>query len=135
MAKVHGKNSILDIAGTALTTFTTDFDLSRTADAAETSAMSQDSKTYVKGLMDATLTFSGQWDGTATTGPDDVVQGAFVGETATFTAQPEGAGTGLVEYSGTGIVTDFSVTSSVADVVAFAATVQVSGDVIRTVQV
>lgn len=135
MAKIHGKNSEFTLATVDLTTFLSDISFPRTADMAETSAMGQDSKTYVKGLEDATISLSGQWDGTASTGPDDTLNTAYFGEAAVaWEYRPEGTGVGFVQYSGNAFVTSYQPSSSVADAVLFTADLQITGDVTRTVQ-
>jgi len=133
MAFVHGKDSVfkLDNSGGALTdisTYVNSVDFPETADVAETTTLGDGSKSYIVGLKDATLSISGLWDSTL-----DGILGAVVGQSATlsFEYSPEGTGSGAVKYTGECILTSYSQSSPVGDVVGFSADMQVSGDVTR----
>jgi hypothetical protein len=136
MAQSHGKDSyfsVEDAAGTTLrvlTTYLTDVEETLTQDVAETTTKGQTAKTYVQGHTDATITISGRWDNTATTGPDVVLRG-LVGDTGTsgFEFGPEGGTVGDIKYSGECILTDYTISSPLADVVGFSASFQVTGAV------
>jgi len=116
MAFVHGKDSVfkLDNSGGSLTDIST---YVNSVDFPET-----------VGLKDATLSISGLWDSTL-----DGILGAVVGQSATlsFEYSPEGTGSGAVQYTGECILTSYSQSSPVGDVVGFSADMQVSGDVTR----
>jgi len=133
MAFVHGKDSVfkLDDSGGTLTdisSYVNNVDFPETADVAETTTLGDGSKTYIVGLKDATLSISGLWDSTA-----DGILGAVVGQSATlsFEYSPEGTGSGAIKYTGEAILTSYSVSSPVGDVVGYSADLQVSGDVTR----
>ena len=59
--------------------------------------------------------------------------GAVVGQSATlsFEYSPEGTAGGKVKYTGECILTSYSLSSPVGDVVGYSADLQVSGDVTR----
>lgn len=133
MAFVHGKDSVfkLDNSGGSLTdisTYVNSVDFPETADVAETTTLGDGSKSYIVGLKDATISISGLWDSTL-----DGILGAVVGQTATlsFEYSPEGTTGGNIKYTGECIVTSYSQSSPVGDVVGFSADMQVSGDVTR----
>lgn len=133
MAFVHGKDSVfkLDNSGGTLTdisTYVNSVDFPETADVAETTTLGDGSKSYIVGLKDATLSISGLWDSTL-----DGILGAVVGQSATlsFEYSPEGTSGGAVQYTGECILTSYSQSSPVGDVVGFSADMQVSGDVTR----
>ncbi len=133
MAFVHGKDSVfkLDNSGGSLTdisTYVNSVDFPETADVAETTTLGDGSKSYIVGLKDATLSISGLWDSTL-----DGILGAVVGQSATlsFEYSPEGTTGGNVKYTGECILTSYSQSSPVGDVVGFSADMQVSGDVTR----
>ena len=136
MAQSHGKDSyfaVEDAAGAAvknLTTYITDIDETLTQDVAETTTKGQTAKTYVQGHTDATISISGRWDNTATTGPDVVLRG-LIGDvgTVSFEFGPEGNSTGDIKYSGECICTSYAISSPLADVVGFTADFQVTGTV------
>lgn len=132
MAFVHGKDSYLKLATVDLTTFLTDAALNQGTDVAETSTMGSEAKSYISGLTDSTMSISGRYDSTATTGPDAVLSGLLGLEAATaFEFGPEGGTTGKVKYSGNCFMTAYNVSAPVGDIVAFSAEFQVSGVVTK----
>ena len=133
MAFVHGSDSVfkLDNAGGSLTdisTYVNNVDFPETADVAETSTLGASNKTYIVGLKDATISLGGLFDATV-----DAILGAVVGQSATlsFEYSPEGTGSGKVKYTGECILTSYTLSSPVGDVVGFSADLQVSGPVTR----
>ena len=133
MAFVHGSDSVfkLDNAGGSLTdisTYVNNVDFPETADVAETSTLGASNKTYIVGLKDATISLGGLFDATV-----DAILGAVVGQSATlsFEYSPEGTASGKVKYTGECILTSYTLSSPVGDVVGFSADLQVSGAVTR----
>jgi hypothetical protein len=134
MAFTHGKNAFFEIddsGGTPrnLTTFVTDVSLPRDIDMAETSTFGNTYKTFIQGLANATISISGRWDSTATTGPDAVLAGLIgAANTSTFSYGPEGNGVGKVKYTGEVYLSSYEITSPVTDVVSFTAQFQLATD-------
>tara|TARA_R100001126_G_scaffold98053_1_gene71910 strand:- start:633 stop:1043 length:411 start_codon:yes stop_codon:yes gene_type:complete len=133
MAFVHGSDSSfkLDNASGSLTdisTYVNNVDFPETADVAETSTLGASNKTYIVGLKDATISLGGLFDATV-----DAILGAVVGQSATlsFEYSPEGTASGKVKYTGECILTSYTLSSPVGDVVGFSADLQVSGAVTR----
>ena len=133
MAFVHGKDSKfkLDNSSGSLTdisSYVNNVDFPETADVAETSALGSSNKSFVVGLKDATIGLTGLWDSTA-----DAIFGAVVGQSATlsFEYSPEGTASGKVKYTGEAIMTNYSISSPVGEVVGYSADLQVSGAVTR----
>ena len=133
MAFVHGSDSVfkLDNASGSLTdisSYVNNVDFPQTADVAETTTLGASNKTYIVGLKDATISLSGLWDATA-----DAIFGAVVGQSSTlsFEYSPEGTASGKVKYSGEAIMTSYSKSSPVGDVVGYSADLQVTGAVTR----
>lgn len=133
MAFVHGKDSVFKLDNssgtlTDISTYVNSVDFPETADVAETTTLGDGSKSYIVGLKDATISISGLWDSTL-----DGILGAVVGQSATlsFEYSPEGTTGGNIRYTGECIVTSYSQSSPVGDVVGFSADMQVSGDVTR----
>ena len=133
MAFVHGSDSVfkLDNSGGSLTdisTYVNNVDFPETADVAETSTLGASNKTYIVGLKDATISLGGLFDATV-----DAILGAVVGQRATlsFEYSPEGTASGKVKYTGECILTSYTLSSPVGDVVGFSADLQVSGAVTR----
>jgi hypothetical protein len=66
---VHGKMGVLCVSTTAAgpvvpVALITEYSVDRTSDKVETTALGSTNKTYVKGLDDVKITFSGIWDST-----------------------------------------------------------------------
>jgi hypothetical protein len=113
---------------TDISAFVNNVDFPETADVAETTTLGDSSKSYIVGLKDATISISGLWDSTL-----DAILGVVVGQSATLSYEysPEGTGSGKIKYTGECILTSYSQSSPVGDVVGFSADLQVSGDVTR----
>ena len=125
----HGKNAafkIDDSGGTLrdISNVLTDVAVSRTADVAEVSALSNSSKAYVAGLKDATITVSGSFDATV----DGYLSG-ILGVEGSFEFYPIGTTGGNRKASGEAICTSYDRTPDVGGAVTFTAAFQVSGDV------
>jgi len=138
MAFTHGKGAVFKIdnsGGTlqTLTAYVDSVDFNNTIDTAETTTMGSEVKTYLSGQSDATLSVSGKWDSTASTGPDAVLNGLIGLETtSTFEVGPEGSTTGKVKYTGECFLTSYVVSVPVGDVVTFSADFQVTGAITKT---
>lgn len=129
MAFVHGKDSVIHVDGDELTTFVTDVAFNRSADVAETSTMGQGSKTYLAGMKDGTISLTGRFDSTASTGPDAVLEPLLGGAAVEIEYGPEGDANGKVKVTADAILTAYNRTSPIGDIVAFTAELQVSGEV------
>ena len=101
MAFTHGKDSVfkLDNSGGSLTdisTYVNNVDFPESADVSETTTLGSagNSKTYIAGLKDATISLSGLWDATA-----DAIFGQVVGQSATLSYEysPEGTASGKIK--------------------------------------
>jgi|TARA_R110000751_G_scaffold68322_3_gene139134 hypothetical protein len=129
---VHGKStnfSLDDTGGTSrdLSNTLTSVDFPETIDTAETTAFGATSKSYIVGLRDATISVSGLWDAT--------VDAYFIGTepaTRTFIFGPAGSTSGYVKYTGECIMTNYSVSNPVGDVVTYSLDLQCTGGVTRT---
>jgi len=132
MAFVHGKSGYFnldDTGGTArdITAYCDDVSFPETIETAETTAFGATSKSYIVGLRDATISVSGSWDAT--------LDGYMIGTepaSRTWIFGPAGSTGGNVKYTGEAIMTNYSVSTSVGDVVTFSADLQVTGNVTRT---
>lgn len=133
MAFVHGKGAVFKLdnaAGTLqiLTAYIDTIDFSNSVDTADSTTMGAEAKTYLSGQSDATLSISGKYDSTASTGPDVVLQGLIGLETtSTFEYGPEGSTAAKVKYSGECFLTSYVVSAPVGDVVTFSADFQCTG--------
>ena len=128
---VHGKSTdfeLDDTGGTSrsLANVLTSVDFPETIETAETTAFGATSKSYIVGLRDASISVSGLWDAT--------VDGYVIGTepaTRSFIFGPAGTTGGNVKYTGECILTNYSVSAPVGDVVTFSLDLQVTGNVTR----
>jgi len=128
---VHGKSTdfeLDDTGGTSrsLSNVLTSVDFPETIDTAETTAFGATSKSYIVGLRDATISVSGLWDAT--------VDGYIIGTepaTRSFIFGPAGSTSSNVKYTGECILTNYSISNPVGDVVTFSLDLQVTGNVTR----
>ena len=129
---VHGKSTdfeLDDTGGTSrsLSNVLTSVDFPEIIETAETTAFGSTSKAYIVGLRDATISVSGLWDAT--------VDGYIIGTepaTRTFIFGPAGSTSSNVKYTGECILTNYSVSSPVGDVVTFSLDLPCTGGVTRT---
>ena len=98
----------------------------------EVTALGDSGARFVTGLEDVTITLSGIFDNTATSGPDAVLGPLRThGSAVDFEYGPEGSGTGDVKYSGKCWVLNYDLRSRVGKLVEWAAALQVEDTVTR----
>ena len=130
---VHGKStnftlddtsgSVRDISNTL-----TSVDFPSNIDVAETTAFGATAKSYIVGLEDATISCSGIWDSTV----DGYLTGGTEPASRSFVYGPAGSTVGNVKYTGECILTSYSISNPVGDVVTYSLDLQVTGAVTRT---
>lgn len=101
--------------------------IANTTDMLETTTFGAASKSYIGGLRNGdTISVSGKWDATFNTQIT-----ALLGATATSTFEysPAGTAVGTPKVSGECLVASYEVSSSVADLVTFTISLQISGNV------
>jgi len=139
MAFVHGKKAVFKIdnsAGTPtdISAYCEEVSLSRSIETAETTTFGNDSKTYITGLTDATVSLSGKFDAANASAVDAVLTG-ILGSASTvswaYRTSSASTSTSNPEYQGEGILTSYEVAATVGDAVTFSAELQVSGAVTR----
>ena len=114
-----GSDSVAEITG---------YSLEYTSDTVEDTAIGDSARTYIPTLKSFTASLDAFWDETDTNG-----QGALtVGTSITFSIYPEGETTGDTYYTGTGIITGRTITSSVGEMITASFSVQGSGDLTET---
>jgi len=97
---------------------------------AETTAFSDDDKTYIVGLADGTISTSGMFDSSAGAS-DAVLNGMIQQDDNTFTVYPEGVARTNRAVLANGALTSYEVSSPVADVVAISAEIQADGGLLH----
>lgn len=134
MPPVHGSKAtftIQDSGGVVrdITTYIDSSGLARSADTAEVSTNGVLSKKYVGGLLDATIPTGGPFDPVV----DGYLNG-ILGMARNFVYRPQGAGTGLPEYTGSAILTSYEPDTPIDDAGRQTGEFQVTGDVARALQ-
>ena len=127
----HGKSTdfALDATGgtsRSLANTLTDVSFPQSIDTAETTAFGSTNKSYIVGLKDTTISVSGLWDATI----DGYLSGTEPASRS-FIYGPAGSTGGNVKYTGEAIMTNYSVSNPVGDVVTYSVDLQVTGAVTR----
>lgn len=130
MAFVHGRDAVVTLNATDLSTFTSKVEFDREAEAHDTTAFGKDSKTYAGGLKDCKISLEGTYDN-GVSGPEAVIQ-PLLGTTVAFIYKPEGAGAGLPIRTVNVVVTKYKESTEVADMIKWTAELQCSDDVALT---
>ena len=125
---VHGKSAGVLLDKYDLSAYFNNVDTAQSIDTAETTGFGSSAKSYIVGLKDATLSVSGIWDATV----DGYIMGGAEPASRSFIYGPAGSTGGNVKYTGEAIVTNYSVSNPVGDVVTFTLDLQVTGSVTRT---
>jgi len=129
---VHGKSvdfALDDTGGTSRNISDTlnSVDFPETTETADTTAFGSSSRSFIVGLETATISISGLWDATV----DGYMKGGTEPASRSFIYGPAGSTGGNVKYTGEAIMTNYSVSSPVGDVVTYSADLQVTGAVTR----
>lgn len=133
MALVHGKNTVVTLDGEALTTYSNNSQLEFNADSHDVTTYGKNAHVFSGGLKNGTASVSGFYDSTAMTGPRAVIQ-PLVGTVVPFVHQPEGVGSGKPQDVVDVLVTKYTQTHPVADMVTWTVELQFSDDVDSTAQ-
>lgn len=135
MAKQHGKDAVVQLAGNDLSAYTKNTAFNRKADIHDTTCYGADGHTKGAGLTDGTVTISGVYDAGTSGTPKEVIQ-PILGSSITyaFTYRPEGSGSGLHQSVCNVIVAEYDETVPVADFISWSASLEISGDVDDTDQ-
>lgn len=134
MAKVHGKNLVITIGTKNVSAFSNSVEWGREADTHDTTGFGANAKEYSGGLLDGTISVSGTYDNTASTGPSNALE-PLLGTTVVVIYQPEGIGTGRPTKTVSAVLNSFSETAPVADMISWTCELQMSGDAVKTTQV
>lgn len=133
MAFVHGKNSEVSLNAVDLSAFVNNTAFNRSADSHDTTTYGQTGHTFQGGLTNGTCTLTGIYDD-GTAGPEVTIV-PLIGTVVELIWKPEGTGTGRPIRTVDVLVTGYDETSPVADMIAWSATLQLSGAVADTVGV
>ena len=114
----HGKNVNVFIDEFDFSTYFNDVSASTTVDTAESSAFGTSAKTYVVGHRDGTISLSGMFEGTASTGTDEFFDNALGNATKALVIvalEGHSNGTGAIMLEADD--TSYEVSSAIADIV------------------
>lgn len=126
LAKVHGKNTKVFFNNYDLTEFFDNATLSVNADTADVSTFGSDSKKYIPGLKDATISLEGFYDGSSDK-VDEILEAAFGSDGNEISVYPEGDAAGKAGYAMQVIETAYSTTGTIDGATRISAAVQSSG--------
>ena len=129
---VHGKSvdfALDDTSGSSRNISNTlnSVDFPEVTETADTTAFGSSSRSFIVGLESATISISGLWDSTV----DGYMKGGTEPASRSFIYGPAGSTGGNVKYTGEAIMTNYSISSPVGDVVTYSADLQVTGAVTR----
>jgi len=133
MPFIHGKGTVVLLNAVDLSTFGTALEFVRTGDSHDVTTYGKNSHVYQGGLLDGTAKLSGVYDSTAGTGPRAVIR-PLIGTNTALVHRPEGTGAGKPQDTVTVLVTSYTVTSPVADMVTWETELQMAGDVASVTQ-
>lgn len=126
MALVHGKGTVISADAKDLSVFGTSCEYELKAEAHDVTTFGNDYKVFSGGLKESSMKIEGKYDDTASTGPRSILE-TNLGEIVELIYKPEG--TGGVTRTFEGILTQYTETAPVADMIKFEAEFQGSGAV------
>jgi hypothetical protein len=129
---VHGMTTYISLNAVDLSAFTTTSELGRTADSHNVTTYGKTSHVFAGGLLNGTASMSGVYDNGAT-GPRDTIE-PLIGTVVTLIRRPEGTGSGKPQDEVDVLVTGYTETNPVADMVTWTCQMQCSDDVTSTNQ-
>lgn len=134
MAQVHGRRFYWSLDGDDLSPYGDATDPERTADTHETTTYhpTRKGKTYAGGNLDGTCTVGGVYE-TGAAGPAAIIE-PLLGQTVEYIYRPEGTGTGKPEKTVDVVVSKYTESFPVNDMVRWSADLQFTGDVVITTQ-
>lgn len=131
MAFRHGKAAAFYINSVNLTSFLDTLELPFEVETADTTTFGNNWKSAIAGLTGASISGSGSYDPTNTTGPSSAILAIIgAGTAVTFAHFPGGSVAGQRTNTGSCIVTNFTESSAVGDRVTFSFEAQVTGTVV-----
>lgn len=138
MAFRHGSKAQLTVNGVDLSTFCDSIELSVSPEVSDVTGFGSTWRSNIPGLIGASVSVSGNFDPTATTGPADAIFAAITAQnTAGYVAvvdKPGGTASGQRTNTFNAIVSGYTESSSVEDKITFGFELTVTGAVTPTTQ-
>jgi len=129
MATHTAANGVIKVGANAVAEVT-GYNIEYMSDTVEDTVIGDTARTYLPTLKSFTASIDAMWDESDTNG-----QGALVvGTTITFSIYPEGEESGDVYYTGSGIITGRTISTSVGEMITASFTVQGTGDLTETTE-
>ncbi len=134
MAFVAANDVYFSLAGTNIAQYCGSIEVSYSVNSLQTTTFSAGGHTYQGGMTDGSISLSGTYDNTAS-GPKAVVEPLMRdGQLVAGIYRPEGTGSGLPQQAFNVLVTEYSESSAVGEMIQWSASAQVSGGVTDTTQ-
>ena len=134
MAFVHGSKAHISLgtaatpnAPTDISQYITSVSFPSDVETAEVTTLGATAKSYLAGLENATISLEGRFHPTV----DEHLSGIKGKDNIAFVYGPAGNAVGNPKYSGTCLLTSYSVDTGVDDVASFSAELQVTGPITR----
>lgn len=131
MAFVHGRTTKLTVATKDISPYTKTSSFEKSADVHDTTGYGATDHTKAGGLGDGKFTCGGTYDNTVSTGPRNALL-SLVGTTVAVVRNPEGIGTGKPNDAFSAVLSKYTETNPVDDMVTWAAEMEISGAVTTT---
>lgn len=132
MSFVHGKDTVVTVDGDDISAYSNSTQRERTADSHDVTTYGKSAHVFNGGLKNGTASISGLYDNT-TSGPHDVIE-PLLGTVVEVVFKPEGNGAGKPVHTVDALITKYTETNPVADMVTWAVDMQFSDDVTSTNQ-
>lgn len=130
-----GRLAEVSIAGTDLSAYSDSCDLGIDIDVLDTTTFGNTWKTAIAGLIGGSFSMGGNYDPTATVGPQAVLWGVILGLVPVAVVfKPGGTATGQRTNSFSALITSYSESSTPDDKVVWSADYQITGAVTPTTQ-
>jgi hypothetical protein len=135
MARKHGKDTVVKVNSVDLSQYTSESELSKTTDTHDTTHYGDDAHEFDPGLNNGTFTMGGTYDSTAATGPRAALNIVYgLNAAVPIVRWPEGMGMGLAADTFSAILTNYTESNPVADMIKWKADFQITGNVTITAQ-
>lgn len=134
MAFVAANDVYFEVDGDDIAQFCNSIEVSYSVDSIDTTTFSAGGHTYQGGMTDGSVSLSGTYDNGAA-GPKAKIEPLMRdGQLVAAVYRPEGTGAGLPQQAFNVLVTSYSESSAVGDMIKWASEMQVSGAVTDTTQ-
>lgn len=132
MAFSSGKNVTFSLNATSIHAFCSNISLTRNGDTLDVTTFGDSDREFIQGLRSATITISGYFDPTASTGPDAVLASSFADTDGVAFSLVFGPAGTTVTYAGSCLVASYETSAAVDGLIAFSASLTCTGSITRT---